>query len=85
MHFFWQQQHHHYYIMIILNAQPTYHNCFMFPSLHVLVVHTLRVAENEISKLDLPAMILCLLLVSLEFLVAAPEPFLCINNVAVCP
>jgi hypothetical protein len=29
--------------------------------------------------------ILCLMLVSLVILVAAPEPFLCINNVAVCP
>jgi hypothetical protein len=29
--------------------------------------------------------ILCLMLALLEFLVAAPEPFLCINNVAVCP
>jgi hypothetical protein len=28
---------------------------------------------------------LCLMLVSLEFLVAAPEPFLCINNFALCP
>jgi hypothetical protein len=25
------------------------------------------------------------MLVSLEFLVAAPEPFLCINNLALCP
>jgi hypothetical protein len=51
---------------------------------------TLRVAENEILKLDLPAKrgsILsnfCLMLVSLEFFVAAPEPFLCINNLALC-
>jgi hypothetical protein len=28
--------------------------------------------------------ILCLMLVSLEFLVAAPEPFLCINSFALC-
>jgi hypothetical protein len=28
---------------------------------------------------------LCFMLVSLEFLVAAPEPFLCINNLALCP
>jgi hypothetical protein len=28
---------------------------------------------------------LCLMLVSLEFLVAAPEPFLCINNFALYP
>jgi hypothetical protein len=58
---------------------------------YVLVVHTSRVAENEIYKLDLPAKrgsilsILCLLLVLLEILVAAPESFLCVNNVAVCP
>jgi hypothetical protein len=29
--------------------------------------------------------ILCLMLVSLEFLGAAPQPFLCINNLALCP
>jgi hypothetical protein len=62
---------------------------------YVLVVPTLRVAENEILKLDLPALInaergsilsiLCLMLVSLEFLVAASEPFLCINNLALYP
>jgi hypothetical protein len=27
----------------------------------------------------------CLIRVSLDFFVAAPEPFLCFNNVAVCP
>jgi T-complex protein 1 subunit beta len=65
---------------------------------YVLVVHTLRVAENAILKLEFASKtplinakrgsilsILCLMLVSLEFLVAAPEPFLCINNFALCP
>jgi hypothetical protein len=75
-------------ILAVLPVYGTYHS-------YVLVVHTLRVAENEILKLDLPALInakrgsilsiLCLMLVSLEFLVAAPEPFLCINNLALCP
>jgi hypothetical protein len=37
------------------------------------------------AKRGLILSILCLMLVSLEFLVAAPEPFLCINNLELCP
>jgi hypothetical protein len=59
----------------ILREYGTHHS-------YVLVVHTLRVAENEILAI---LSILCLMLVSLEFIVAAPEPFLCINSLALCP